>query len=93
MSGAERIGAAAPERLTAHHVGGLVPAPSTMMDVLFSLPLWLLAAVLNVWLMGTALVGIRFARRWIIPRLGLTYEDAYYAAALVQSAPISLRAR
>lgn len=57
-----------------------------MIDFFFSLPLWLLAIVLNVWLMGTALVGLWIMRRVVLPRLKLTYEDAYYAAALVQSA-------
>lgn len=57
-----------------------------MMDLLFRLPVWLLALVLNVWLMGTALVGLAIMRRWVLPRLKLAYEDAYYAAAIVQSA-------
>jgi hypothetical protein len=57
-----------------------------VVDLMFALPLWLLAFVLNAWLMGTALLGIRIARRYLLPRLGLRYDDAYYAAALVQSA-------
>jgi hypothetical protein len=57
-----------------------------MIDFLFNLPLWLLAVVLNGWLMGFALAGLWIARRWILPRLRLRYDDAYYAAALVQSA-------
>ena len=57
-----------------------------MIDFLFLLPLWLLAVVLNVWLMGTALVGLWIARRWILPRLRLAYDDAYFTAAVVQSA-------
>jgi Protein of unknown function (DUF4239) len=57
-----------------------------MIDLLCSLPLWLLAIVLNVWLMGVALVGLWVMRRHVLPRLRLSYEDAYYAAALVQSA-------
>ena len=57
-----------------------------MIEYLGSLPLWLLATVLNVFLMGFALVGLRVFRRHVLPRLRLTYEDAYYAAALVQSA-------
>ena len=56
------------------------------MDFLFALPLWLLAVVLNLWLMGFALGVLWIARRWILPRLGLRYDDAYYAAPLVQSA-------
>ena len=58
----------------------------TLIDLLFSLPLWLLALVLNAWLMGLALAGIWVVRRHVLPRLRLAYDDAYYAAALVQSA-------
>ena len=57
-----------------------------MIDFLFVLPLWLLAVVLNLWLIGFALLGLRIARRWVLPRLRLGYDDAYYAAPLVQSA-------
>lgn len=57
-----------------------------LIDLLLELPLWLLAIVLNAWLIGMALIGLRIVRRYVIPRLGLTYEDANYGAALVQSA-------
>jgi hypothetical protein len=57
-----------------------------LIDSLFSLPLWLLAIVLNAWLMGTAVVGLWAARRWALPRLRLSYDDAYFGAAAVQSA-------
>lgn len=56
-----------------------------MIDLLFSLPLWLLATVLNVWLMGIALAGLWVVRRRLLPRMGLGYDDAYFAAAVVQS--------
>ena len=56
------------------------------MNFLFSLPLGLLAVVLTVSLMGFALVGLWLTRRWVLPPLRLGHEDAYYAAALVQSA-------
>src|SRR5688572_15052240 len=36
--------------------------------------------------MGFALAALWVARRWIVPRLRLRYDDAYYAAPLVQSA-------
>src|SRR5688572_8107984 len=58
----------------------------SLIEFLFSLPLWLLAVVLNLWLMGTAIGGLWFVRRHVLPRLHLTYDDAYFAAALVQSA-------
>jgi hypothetical protein len=57
-----------------------------LIDFLSDLPLWLLALVLNAWLMGFALAALWIARRWVLPRLRLRYDDAYYAAALVQSA-------
>ena len=34
-----------------------------MIDILFAMPLWLLAIVLNVWLMGFALLGLWIERR------------------------------
>lgn len=57
-----------------------------MIDILTSLPLWLLATVLSVSLMGFSLIGLWVVRRHILPRMRLTYDDAYYAAAVVQSA-------
>jgi hypothetical protein len=57
-----------------------------MIDLLFSIPLWLLALGLNIWLMGVALVGLWIVRRRVLPRLRLGYVDAYFTAAVVQSA-------
>jgi hypothetical protein len=57
-----------------------------MMDFLFSLPLWALAIVLNVWLMGFSLVSLWGLRRWVLPRLHLnTDASLFYAAAVMQS--------
>ena len=56
-----------------------------MIRFLGSLPLWQLLLLLNVWLMGTAFVGLWFVRRYVQPRLRLGYDDAYYGAAVVQS--------
>src|SRR5262245_4191994 len=56
-----------------------------LIDWLFELPLWLLAVVLTAFLMGLSIVGLWVMRRWVRPRLNLTYEDAYYAAPMVQS--------
>ncbi|HWP11744.1 MAG TPA: DUF4239 domain-containing protein [Ramlibacter sp.] len=57
-----------------------------MMDVLFSLPLWALAIVLNVWLMSFSLASLWGLRRWILPRLHLnTDASLFYAAAVMQS--------
>ncbi len=57
-----------------------------MIDFLFSMPSWLLALVLNVWLMSLAIVGLWIVRRRVLPRMRLGYDDAYFAAAVVQSA-------
>jgi hypothetical protein len=59
-----------------------------MIDLLSSLPLWLLGFVLNVWLVGTAVAGLYVARRWVVPALKLRYEDAYVGAVVVQSAMV-----
>lgn len=56
-----------------------------MFDFVFLLPLWLLAVVLNVWLVGFALIALWLVRTKILPRMGLTYSDAYFGAAIVQS--------
>jgi hypothetical protein len=56
-----------------------------MISFLSSLPLWQLLLALNVWLMGTAFVGLWLARRYLLPWMRLSYHDAYYAAAVVQS--------
>lgn len=57
-----------------------------MIDFLFSLPLWLLAFLLLAWLVGFGLVGLLITRRRILPELHLRYDDAYFGAAVVQSA-------
>jgi Protein of unknown function (DUF4239) len=41
--------------------------------------------VLNSWLVGIAVLGLWIMRRHVLPRMGLKYDDAYFAAALVQS--------
>jgi hypothetical protein len=57
-----------------------------MIDFLVSLPLWLLAVVLNLWLIGFALTGQWFMRRRVVPRLRIGQEDAlFYGAAVMQS--------
>ena len=53
---------------------------------LFDLPLGVLGVLLFLWLAGTGLGALWIARRWVVPRWRLRYEDAYFAAALAQSA-------
>jgi len=54
-------------------------------NFLFSLPLWLLAIVLNAWLIGFGLAGLWVFRRYVVPRMRLRYDDAYFGAVAVQS--------
>ena len=56
-----------------------------MVDFLFSLPLWVLAVVLNTWLMGFALLSLWALRRWLLPRLRINtdVEDARFQGILV----------
>jgi hypothetical protein len=60
-----------------------------MIDFLVSLPLWVLAVILNVWLMGFALVSLWALRRWVLPRLRINTDAAlFYGAAVMQSAMV-----
>ena len=60
-----------------------------MIEFLLWLPLWALALVLNLWLMGFSLVGLWAFRRWIMPRLRLdTNATLFYGAAVMQSAMV-----
>jgi hypothetical protein len=56
-----------------------------MIDFFASIPLWLLALLLNMMLMGIGLAGLWVARRWVVPWMKLRYEDAYVGAVVVQS--------
>ena len=54
-----------------------------MIDFLFSLSLWTLAIVLNVWLIGFSLASLWALRRWIVPRLHInTDASLFYGAAV-----------
>jgi hypothetical protein len=57
----------------------------SLIDLFSSLPLWLLAVVLNALLMGFALASLWAMRRFVLPWLRLGYDDAYLAAAVAQS--------
>jgi hypothetical protein len=60
-----------------------------VIDFLFSLPLWALAIVLNLWLMGFAFTSLWAIRRWVMPRLRLnTDASLFYGAAAMQSAMV-----
>jgi len=56
-----------------------------LIEFLERLPLWLLAIVLNAWLMGIVLVGLWIFRRHVLPRLQINFNNAYYVAPLMQS--------
>lgn len=56
------------------------------MDLLFVMPLWLLAVALNLWLMGFGLACLWAVRRWLMPRLRVRQDQAlFYGAAAMQS--------
>ena len=58
-----------------------------MIDFLFGLPLWALAVVLNLWLMGFALASLYVLRRWLLPRLRIQSDAAlFFINAVLQSA-------
>jgi len=60
-----------------------------LIDFLFALPLWVLAIVLNVWLMGFVLVSLWVVRRWVLPRLHVNTDAAlFFGAAVMQSAMV-----
>jgi uncharacterized protein DUF4239 len=60
-----------------------------MIDFLVSLPLWGLAVVLNVWLMGFALASLWALRRFVLPRLHVNTDAALFlGAAALQSAMV-----
>jgi hypothetical protein len=60
-----------------------------MIDWIFGLPLWMLAVLLNAWLMGFSLASLWAFRRWAAPRLRLDTDATYYlAAAVLQSAMV-----
>ena len=57
-----------------------------MIDFLLSLPLWALAIVLNVWLIGFTLTSLWALRRWVLPRLHLDSDASLFlGAAVMQS--------
>jgi hypothetical protein len=56
-----------------------------MIDFVHELPRWLLAVLLNAWLMGFGLAGVWFVRRYLVPRMRLRYDDAYFGAVVVQA--------
>ena len=51
-----------------------------MIDFLFFLPLWALAIVLNVWLIGFSLASLWALRRWVVPRLASTPTPRFSTA-------------
>lgn len=57
-----------------------------LIDFLSSLPIWLLAVVLNAWLIGVSVLGLWFVRTRLLPGMHLTYADGNYGAPLAQSA-------
>jgi hypothetical protein len=63
---------------------------AVMIDFLTGLPLWTLAVVLNVWLIGFTLVAVAVLRRWVFPRVPMTSDPALYFSIAVMQASFVL---
>ena len=61
-----------------------------MIDFITGLPLWALAIVLNVWLIGFTLVAVVVLRKWVFPRIPLTGDAALYFSIGVMQASFML---
>ncbi|HEY4368765.1 MAG TPA: DUF4239 domain-containing protein [Steroidobacteraceae bacterium] len=60
-----------------------------MISLLSSLPLWMVAVILNVWMIGFSLICLWLLGRWVLPKLQIGHDDAlFYAAAVMQSAMV-----
>ena len=57
-----------------------------MINSLIALPLWALAILLNLWLMGFAFASLWAVRRWVMPRLRVGSDASLiFGAAVMQS--------
>lgn len=61
-----------------------------LIDFLTALPLWVLAIVLNVWLIGFTLVAVAILRRWVFPRVPMASDPALYFSIAVMQASFVL---
>lgn len=60
-----------------------------MIEFLVHLPLWALAAFLNLWLMGFVVVALWALRRWVFPRVDRSGDGTlFFTAAVMQSAMV-----
>jgi hypothetical protein len=57
-----------------------------IIDFLFWLPTWLLGTVLFASFVGGGLASLWAVRRWLLPWMRVTYEDAEFASGAVQCA-------
>jgi hypothetical protein len=57
-----------------------------MIDFITGLPLWLLAIVLNAWLIGFTLLAVTVLRRWVFPRVPMLSDPALYFSIAVMQA-------
>jgi hypothetical protein len=58
---------------------------SAAVSFIFDLPLWIVGLVLVVVMCGLAAVGLRFARRRILPRFDVTEGDGHFTSTIVHS--------
>ena len=55
------------------------------MGFVYDLPLWIVGIVMVVFLCGLAAVGLRFARRRVLPRFEFTEGDGHFTGTIVHS--------
>src|SRR5687768_17904672 len=55
------------------------------MSFVFDLPLWIVGLVLVVVMCGLAAIGLRFARRRVLPRFEFTESDGHFTSTIVHS--------
>ena len=56
-----------------------------MMDWIFGWPLWVVGPLLELLLVGFALLGVRFVRARVLPRLRVTHDDSHFVGTMVHS--------
>ena len=55
------------------------------MHWLYEVPFWISGPLICAGLIAIAIAGLLAVRRWVLPRLAITHEDAHFAGPLVHS--------
>lgn len=56
-----------------------------ILDLLFSIPIWLFGLLLMLTLSAFSVVGLIIVRRRILPKFRIAHEDANFGATITQS--------